>query len=342
MAAVVATGGARQARGSAPAALALALALIAGCAMLPPPPAEPAVSTSLPRTPPPAPRAPGDEMLPNGETLQHFYAGVEQDLIKGGRMRRDIAPADAPFSDADLVRDFVSVALNNEYTDMGRSFAHVEQPTLLRRWEAPIRVGVMTGASASPEDAARDRGNVAAFANRLAHLTGLDIALTEGPDANLVVLFVTSPERVHFVDELHRSFPNFTPAALSGLHDATIDNFCITYAFSDPARPSTYSGAIILIRAEHPAFTRLSCVQEEMSQAMGLLNDSPDARPSLYNDDLEFALLTEHDAMLLRMLYDPRLKPGMSAAEAGPLLPAIAADARAAEERDIGTAVAEN
>ena len=31
------------------------------------------------------------------------------------------------------------------------------------------------------------------------------------------------------------------------------------------------------------------------------------------------------------MLYDPRLRPGMSAAEARPLLPKIAEDARAAQ-----------
>ena len=56
---------------------------------------------------------------------------------------------------------------------------------------------------------------------------------------------------------------------------------------------------------------------------------SPDARPSLFNDSLEFAFLTEHDEILLRMLYDPRLRPGMSIAEARPLLPAIARDAMA-------------
>ena len=64
---------------------------------------------------------------------------------------------------------------------------------------------------------------------------------------------------------------------------------------------------------------------------MGLPNDSPDARPSLFNTNLEFAFLTDHDEILLRMLYDPRLRPGMSAAEARPLLPAIARDAMAAE-----------
>ena len=66
---------------------------------------------------------------------------------------------------------------------------------------------------------------------------------------------------------------------------------------------------------------------------MGLPNDSPDARPSLFNDDLEFALLTEHDAILLRMLYDPRLQPGMTSAEVRPLLPDIARDARQAQAR---------
>ena len=39
-----------------------------------------------------------------------------------------------------------------------------------------MRVAVMTGASTSPEDAARDRANVAAFTRRLAQLTGLDMA----------------------------------------------------------------------------------------------------------------------------------------------------------------------
>ena len=44
---------------------------------------------------------------------------------------------------------------------------------------------------------------------------------------------------------------------------------------------------------------------------MGLANDSPDARPSVFNDDEEFAFLTRHDELLLKMLYDPRLRPGM-------------------------------
>ena len=64
-----------------------------------------------------------------------------------------------------------------------------------------------------------------------------------------------------------------------------------------------------------------------MAQAMGLTNDSPDARPSIFNDDEEFAFLTRHDEILLKMLYDPRLKAGMESYEVIPLLSAIARDA---------------
>jgi len=320
----------------------VAAVVLAGCAgESAAPPSLPA-SASLARDVPPEPRAPSAGAGIEGDALRGFYAGVEQQLVASGRLRRDPVPADVPFSDEDLVRDFVRIALYDEYTDVNGRFMHAEQPALLRRWDAPVRVAVMTGAAEPPEDAARDRGNVAAFTQRLAHLTGHDVALSQGGDANFLVLFMTSAEREAFADQVRETYPDFAPAVMTALRNATVDNFCITYAFWDKANPSVYSAVIVLIRAEHPAFTKMSCVQEEMSQAMGLPNDSPDARPSLYNDDLEFAVLTEHDAILLRMLYDPRLKPGMSAAEVLPMLPAIAADARAAEARDAGLTVAVN
>ena len=53
---------------------------------------------------------------------------------------------------------------------------------------------------------------------------------------------------------------------------------------------------------------------------MGLTNDSPAARPSIFNDDDEFALLTTHDEMLLAMLYDNRLSIGISAEQARPIV----------------------
>ena len=80
------------------------------------------------------------------------------------------------------------------------------------------------------------------------------------------------------------------------------------------------------MRAEHPDLLRLSCIHEEVAQGLGLSNDSPQARPSIFNDDEEFALLTSHDELLLKMLFDPRLEPGMSVAAANPIITQIAAD----------------
>jgi len=71
---------------------------------------------------------------------------------------------------------------------------------------------------------------------------------------------------------------------------------------------------------------RLSCIHEEIAQGLGLSNDSPAARPSIFNDDEEFGLLTTHDEFLLRMLYDPRMRAGMDAAQARAVANVIAGE----------------
>ena len=80
-----------------------------------------------------------------------------------------------------------------------------------------------------------------------------------------------------------------------------------------------------VIRAEHPDLLRLSCIHEEIAQGLGLPNDSPRARPSIFNDDEEFALLTKQDEMMLRILYNPALRPGMTVEEAQPIVARLAA-----------------
>ncbi len=330
--------GARKAGRTGPClALAVILAL-SGCAWLGGDPdgapgAEEGpelASAAMIRTPPPLPSEVADEAA-----LRQFYANVQTDLIATGRLRMETAPADAPYGVPELVRDFERVALYNEYTDVDGEFVHRESASVLRRWAGPIRVAAMASPS-TPRESAHDRGNVAAFTQRLARLTGTDMRMADDPSVNFLVLFMNSSEREAFADQIRRSYPAFAPAVMNALRDTPLDQFCTTYAFADPSDPALYSSVLILIRAEHPSLTRLSCVHEEMAQAMGLPNDSPEARPSLFSDSLEFALLTEHDEILLRMLYDPRLRPGMTAEEARPLLPEIARDAIAAEQRDGG------
>ena len=62
--------------------------------------------------------------------------------------------------------------------------------------------------------------------------------------------------------------------------------------------------AVAVIRAEHPDLLRLSCLHEGNHPGLGLSNDHPLARPSIFNDDEEFALLTSQDEAMLAILYD--------------------------------------
>ena len=56
----------------------------------------------------------------------------------------------------------------------------------------------------------------------------------------------------------------------------------------------------------------------------GPVQRPPRARPSIFNDDEEFGRLTTHDEMLLKILYDPRMRPGMSAVAAETMAVVIA------------------
>jgi hypothetical protein len=108
------------------------------------------------------------------------------------------------------------------------------------------------------------------------------------------------------------------------LRNLSPDIYCAVATYSERAGSSVYNSAVAVIRAENPDLLRLSCIHEELAQAMGLANDSPEARPSIFNDDDEFALLTSHDERLLQMLYDPRLRAGMTLSQADPILRVIA------------------
>ena len=119
--------------------------------------------------------------------------------------------------------------------------------------------------------------------------------------------------------------PNISTTALNTVVNLPRSTYCLAFA-TDPEGDGTYSHAIAVIRAEHPDLLRTSCIQEELAQGLGLSNDYALARPSIFNDDEEFGLLTRHDELLLQMLYDRRLRARHGEAEARPIVEQIAAE----------------
>ena len=118
--------------------------------------------------------------------------------------------------------------------------------------------------------------------------------------------------------------PGLSAADVAGVTNMPQSTYCAVLAQSR-GQTGVYSRAYAVVRAEHPDLLRLSCLHEEIAQGLGLPNDSPRARPSIFNDDEEFALLTRMDEQMLRILYNPALRPGMSEAEARPIIFDLAA-----------------
>ncbi|MDF2233058.1 DUF2927 domain-containing protein [Albimonas sp. CAU 1670] len=65
------------------------------------------------------------------------------------------------------------------------------------------------------------------------------------------------------------------------------------------------------------------CVYEEVIQALGPINDSRTVAQTMFNDDGVETIPTTYDWLALSILYDPRLKTGMTREEAAPEIDAI-------------------
>lgn len=266
-----------------------------------------------------------------------------------GRMRDDPSPLDAPFDNATLARNFRTIAFDVERDPfaIGEARGASGAPRILRRWHGPVQWAVY----ASPAEQARARPLVHSFAARLSMLTGLAfraVGAETSPDpgphagpANLQVWVV--PERIGgMLDTLPPDGPEVDDAGRAVR--ARIAGFIRTWygataspcaaQFFNVGRPAaeagTILGALVLIRAGLPDALLRSCIEEELTQAMGLPNDDAGVRPSIFNDEKEFGVLTAHDELLLRVLYDPRLAPGMPPDIAMPVVRRIIAELRPA------------
>lgn len=244
------------------------------------------------------------------------YAAYETMLRAKGKLRVETVAADAPYDAAILARNFERIALNREAESTRPGGDDNLAATPLRRWHGPLRYR-MHGDGIRPED----RAEVADLMDRIARLTGLDIA-EAGEDANFLILITTREERDRVTAALERTTPRFAETFTFWRHRPEL--ICIADNLYLRENPYLIGAAMVVIGAETQGLLRRACLHEEIVQALGLANDHPDVRPSIFNDDGEFALLTRHDELLLRMLYDDRLEPGMRTAEAMPVVRRLA------------------
>ncbi|MEI2685928.1 MAG: DUF2927 domain-containing protein [Cypionkella sp.] len=260
---------------------------------------------------------------PASAAARVYYAQVQQALLSQGMMRTDGGGVDTPFNDRMLADNFIRIALFDEYDRSATTTVQRQTASELRRWVAPVRVGLRFGASVPADKRATDTARVGSYLTRLAQITGHPIGLNDS-NPNFFVYVVSEDERRALGPTMANALPQLTANDISGVTEMPKSTYCIVYAQSD-GKSGVYTRAFAVIRSEHPDLLRLSCFHEEIAQGLGLPNDSPLARPSIFNDDEEFALLTRQDEAMLRMLYNPALRPGMTLPEARPIVSSLAA-----------------
>ncbi|MEL6914191.1 MAG: DUF2927 domain-containing protein [Pseudomonadota bacterium] len=301
------------------AALLLAFLALAGCEV-----AQGGLESSVRPLPRPAGTA-APEISAESQRLAAFYTRLEQGQRVRGLLRTDGGTVDAPFNERNLAENFLSIAFFDENPGNQIRTGAAPVPTVLRKWSGPVRLGLRFGASVPEEDRARQAMHARDYARRLAAVTGHPIRFVGSEGENFTVHVVNEEERRALAPVLARTIRGFDATTADTVRDMPQSVYCLVIAFSG-ASPVSYSRAVAIIRQELPPASWRACLHEEVAQGLGLPNDSPRARPSIFNDDEEFALLTRHDELLLSILYDARLPAGSTAAEAAPLIRRLAAE----------------
>ena len=251
--------------------------------------------------------------------LRQRYDHLATGLIAQGLLRTDTGSNSPRATPKALTELFNSLAFYDEYEPSSGFQPAQATPTALSKWQRPVKINLHFGPSLSPEARVKDTQFLSDYATQLSDITRHPIELTTEL-GNFHVVVVDEVHRMNMVQNLRKKDVLVPPNIQQVIQRMPADIHCMVLTFSARHSPHIHEQALAMIRAEHPPALKKACFHEEIAQGLGLHNDNPAAHPSIFNDDDEFALLTEQDALLLRILYDPRLPAGIELHEAQPIL----------------------
>ena len=316
----------------------LAVPLLAASLLAPPPAAAQATSDAPPRAAgePPAPGAAGDPAsspaLPAGDAMP-APADAAPDAAAGeapAAARPLIALPGGETLDPRILRQLaLDIAFGREMFQLPGDAAHWSDARLRRFRRGGIPVEVY---SDDPDFASNPAfwDPFRLLAEKLPALTGLTLI-----PRSRIELWDGPPGLMIFVG--HRAWLKESLVGLARLAGA--DAALAARRFDRLALPFLVRGrpvcfAEVRFRAEDSAELALSvvaletsphlseCVYEEVIQALGPINDSRTVTQTMFNDDAAETIPTSYDWLALSILYDPRLKIGMTREEAEPAIDA--------------------
>jgi Protein of unknown function (DUF2927) len=213
------------------------------------------------------------------------------------------------FTDVEITEGFFKTAFGAEYHLAGR----VDR---IRKYDMPVRV-FAEGGSNRPDRKAQLAKVVADVARRVAHL---DIAMTDNRDAaNVVVNLVRDRD-------LSRTITTFYGSERAREIRSSLDPQCLSGFRKNERFEIQHSDVILTFDSSD--FTFLDCAYEELLQALGPINDTSSVPWTMFNDKVSMGFFDVYDQYILNVLYDPRIKAGMTVEEVRAALPDVLADVR--------------
>src|SRR6202022_2243437 len=212
------------------------------------------------------------------------------------------------FTDSEIIEGFLKTAFGAEYHLAGR----VDR---IRKYDAPVRVFADGN---RPDRKAQLAKVVADIAQRVQHL---DIAMAETSDgANILVKLVRDRD-------LYRTISTFYGSERAREIKSSLDPQCLSGFRKNENYEIEHSDVILTV--DNGDFTFLDCAYEELLQSLGPINDTSSVPWTMFNDQVSMGFFDVYDQYILNILYDPRIKAGMTVAEVKAALPDVLADVRA-------------
>jgi hypothetical protein len=84
----------------------------------------------------------------------------------------------------------------------------------------------------------------------------------------------------------------------------------------------------VILTVDNGDFTFLDCAYEELLQSLGPINDTNSVPWTMFNDSVQMGFFDVYDQYILNILYDPRIKAGMTVQEVKTVLPQVLTDVR--------------
>src|ERR1700726_3801615 len=212
------------------------------------------------------------------------------------------------FTNDEIKDGFFKIAFNAEL-QLGAPAERV------RKFDEPVRIFVVS--NAVPDR----RSEIAAIVDDIrARVNHLDGAVTnDRRAANFTVTLVAARDLRRTIraryghDHAKRIQRSLAPQCLSGIGK------------DERYRIRRAEGIMPVDAGE---FTFYDCAYEEMLQALGAINDDRSVPWTMFNDDVQMGFFDVYDQYLLNILYDPRIRSGMTKEEVGAILPEVLSTAR--------------